>query len=244
MAEGFALDSGIDPEKLAAEYTARGRIRIEPFLSAESAARLRDHLRGRADWRLSLKGPGEKVVEFDEAARTEMSPEHARGLEKLAAPDRPGFRFLYERVWASSAEASGQETSPLAAFAEFLRGEPVLDLLGRITGAADIVHADVQATRYAAGHFLSIHDDIDETHDRRVAYVLGLTEGWRTEWGGLLLFHDRRGDVVEGWRPRFNAMTLFAVPQLHSVEAVIPHAPKRRYAVSGWLTASRPADAG
>lgn len=241
MVDGFALDSGIDPEKLAVDYAANGRIRIEPFLSAESAAWLRDHLRERTDWRLSLKGPSEKVVEFDEAARREMSPEHARGLEKLAAPDRPGFRFLYERVWASSLEADGQDKSALAAFADFLRSEPVLDRLRRITGAADVVHADVQATRYAPGHFLTIHDDTDETHDRRVAYVLGLTEGWRTEWGGLLLFHDRRGDVVEGWRPRFNAMTLFAVPQLHSVGAVIPNAPKRRYAVSGWLTAAPPA---
>src|SRR3954470_4474404 len=245
MADGsaplFSLDPGIDTDGLAADYAAKGRIRIEPFLSAGSAEWLRDHLRERTDWRLSLKGEGERVFEFDEAARAEMSAEHARGLEKLAAPDRPGFRFLYERVWASSLEAGRRDKSALAAFAEFLRSEPVLDLLRRITGAADIVHADVQATRYARGHFLSIHDDIDEDHDRRVAYVLGLTEGWRTEWGGLLLFHDRRGDVVEGWRPRFNALTLFAVPQLHSVSAVVPFAPSARYAVSGWLMPSLPA---
>ncbi|MEA3032109.1 MAG: hypothetical protein QOH86_125, partial [Sphingomonadales bacterium] len=47
MADGFALDSAIDPEKLAVDYAAKGRIRIEPFLSADSAARLRDHLEAR-----------------------------------------------------------------------------------------------------------------------------------------------------------------------------------------------------
>jgi Rps23 Pro-64 3,4-dihydroxylase Tpa1-like proline 4-hydroxylase len=237
MADGFALDSGIDPEKLAADYAAKGRIRIEPFLSAESAALLRDHLQARADWRLALKGENHQVFEFDEAARAAMSAEQGRALEKLAAPDRPGFRYLYDRIWALHAEKVREEGTMLAAFAEFLRSETVLDLLRRVTAASDVTSADAQATRYAPGHFLTIHDDAEPARIRRVAYVLGLTQGWRTEWGGLLMFHDRQGDVVEAWRPRFNALALFSVPQLHSVSAVIPSAPMPRHSVSGWLMA-------
>jgi Rps23 Pro-64 3,4-dihydroxylase Tpa1-like proline 4-hydroxylase len=242
MADGvsprFALDPGIDRDKLAADYAARGRIRIAPFLSAESAAALADHLQARTDWRLALKGESHQIFEFDEAARAAMSAEQGRALEKLAAPDRPGFRYLYDRIWAVHAEKAREEGTMLAAFAEFLRGEAVLELLRRVTGAADVATADAQATRYAPGHFLTIHDDSEQAKVRRVAYVLGLTQGWRTEWGGLLMFHDRQGDVEEAWRPRFNALTLFAVPQLHSVSAVVPFAPGARYSVSGWLMAA------
>ncbi|MEA3063571.1 MAG: SM-20-related protein [Sphingomonadales bacterium] len=237
MADGFALDSGIDPEKLAVDYAARGRIRIEPFLSADSAAALADHLQERIDWRLALKGEAHQVFEFDQAARAAMSSGQARALEKLAAPDRPGFRYLYDRIWAVHAEKAREEGTLLAAFADFLRSEPVLDLLGRVAGARDVASADAQATRYAPGHFLTIHDDAEPTRTRRIAYVLGLTQSWRTEWGGLLMFHDRKGDVVEAWRPRFNALALFSVPQLHSVSAVVPSAPKPRCSVSGWLMA-------
>jgi Rps23 Pro-64 3,4-dihydroxylase Tpa1-like proline 4-hydroxylase len=237
----FALHPEIDVEALAVAYAAGRRIRIEPFLAADGAARLRDHLRDRSDWLLTMKGESEKVFELDQAARAAMSGEQSRALEKLAAPDRPGFRYLYERIWAVDASTVRERGTLLADFAEFLRSEPVLDFFRRLTGTADVAFANAQATRYAPGHFLTIHDDSQERQKRRVAYVLGLTEGWRTEWGGLLMFHDQRGDVVEAWRPRFNAMTLFAVPQLHSVSPVIPFAPSARYAVSGWLMPSPPA---
>src|SRR3954467_2260231 len=240
----FALHPDIDVEALAAAYAAGRRIRIEPFLAADGAARLRDHLRDRPDWHLTLKGESDKVFDFEQTARATMSAEQSRALEKLAAPDRPGFRYLYERIWAVDASTVRERGTLLADFAEFLRSEPVLDFFRRLTGAADVAFANAQATRYATGHFLTIHDDTQERQKRRVAYVLGLTEGWRTEWGGLLMFHDRRGDVVEAWRPRFNAMTLFAVPQLHSVSAVVPFAPAARYAVSGWLMPSPPAAVG
>jgi len=165
----FALDPGIDPERLAADYAASGRIRIEPFLSAGSAAALADHLRQRTDWSLALKGEASRVFDFDEAARAGMSAEQSRALEKLAAPDRPGFRYLYERIWAVDAKRVRETGTLLAAFAEFLRSEPVLDLLRRVTGAAEIASADAQATRYAPGHFLTIHDDSEQARIRRVA---------------------------------------------------------------------------
>jgi SM-20-related protein len=49
----------------------------------------------------------------------------------------------------------------------------------------------------------------------RVAYVLNLTREWQPQWGGYLLFHDEDGDVIAGYKPRFDALNLFAVPQAH-----------------------------
>ena len=38
---------------------------------------------------------------------------------------------------------------------------------------------------------------------RKIAFVLGLTRQWHPDWGGYLLFLDEEGDVIEGFRPRF-----------------------------------------
>ena len=58
---------------------------------------------------------------------------------------------------------------------------------------------------------------------------------WRPEWGGYLQFFDDEGDVVQAFRPRFNSLNLFAVPQPHAVSFVPPFAPLGRYAITGWF---------
>ena len=71
--------------------------------------------------------------------------------------------------------------------------------------------------------------------ERRAAYTIGLTRTWRPDWGGQLMFHDEAGDVVRGLLPRFNVLTLFKVPLLHSVAPVAPYAAAPRFMITGWL---------
>jgi Rps23 Pro-64 3,4-dihydroxylase Tpa1-like proline 4-hydroxylase len=111
-----------------------------------------------------------------------------------------------------------------------------MDLVRAITGTPELIKADAQATLYAPQQFLSVHNDEHASAGRRIAYVLNLcAEEWRPEWGGYLLFHDDDGDVIAGFRPRFNALNLFAVPQRHSVSFVAPFAAMARYAITGWF---------
>jgi Rps23 Pro-64 3,4-dihydroxylase Tpa1-like proline 4-hydroxylase len=111
-----------------------------------------------------------------------------------------------------------------------------MDLVRAISGMSDLVKADAQATLYGPNHFLAVHNDEDTSAGRRVAYVLTLcAEDWRPDWGGYLNFYDADGDVVAGYRPRFNALNLFAVPQKHNVSFVPPFAPVARYAITGWF---------
>jgi len=67
--------------------------------------------------------------------------------------------------------------------------------------------------------------------------VLNLTPDWRPDWGGLLQFFDKRGDVFRAFTPRFNVLNLFRVPQPHNVSWVTPLAGAPRYAVTGWMRA-------
>jgi SM-20-related protein len=235
----FALDPGIDAHALRRAYATDGRIQIAPFLAPGQTERLRDHLAGRGDWRLVLRAAAAPVTELDPAAMTQA---HRQAVEKLAAPG-PGkaLHYIYERIRRIDPAAGGAaEDSPLGEFARFLSSAPVIDLLRTITGEAEIGFAQAQATRYAAGHFLTVHNDKEEEGGRIAAYVFGMTDSWRPDWGGLLLFHDDEGDVVRGLVPRLNALNVFRVPLKHSVSLVAPFAPAPRYSVTGWFRPAPP----
>jgi Rps23 Pro-64 3,4-dihydroxylase Tpa1-like proline 4-hydroxylase len=62
-------------------------------------------------------------------------------------------------------------------------------------------------------------------------------EPWRPDWGGYLQFLDEDGDIVAGYKPRFNALNLFRVPARHNVSYVPPFAPAGRFAITGWFRA-------
>ena len=116
-------------------------------------------------------------------------------------------------------------TSTAAAFLAFARA---------VTREPNLTKIDAQATCFQPGNFLTLHDDTGDG-ERRAAYTLGLTREWRGDWGGQLLFHDAGGDVLRGFKPRFNAWTVFRTPQLHSVSQVANYAAKPRLTVTGWL---------
>lgn len=235
----FTLDPGIDADALRAAFAASGRVQIAPFVAGDAAARLRDHLHGRSDWQIALNLDGKQNREIDRHDWEAMNNAQREALKKLGAPtDLKGFRFFFEQiVVARDSDGPDETTSLLGKFAAFMSSAPVLELIGRITAANDIDYADARATAYGPDHFLTMHHDEAQGSHRRAAYVFGLTEAWRAEWGGLLLFHDERDDVVEGLVPRMNVLTLFDVPRDHSVSLVSPFAPGPRYSVTGWMRA-------
>ena len=119
---------------------------------------------------------------------------------------------------------------------EHINDTPFLDLVRGITGISELRKADAQATLFAPGQFLAQHDDSHVAEGWRIAYVLSLAPAdWRPDWGGYLMFYDTDGDVVAGYRPRFNALNLFAVPASHAVSYVAPFAPVGRLSITGWF---------
>jgi SM-20-related protein len=233
----FRLSPTLDPAALAHAFARNGRVRIAGFLAAGLAEALHASLRQREDWRQVIHSNG-KVVELDRPTRAGFDQARREALDSAVfAAARTGFQYRYESIRVPDPpEERAVSSDPLAALAAFLSGDPVRGLLRTVSGCPDIDFADAQATCYAPGDFLTAHDDDVPGKHRRVAYVLGLTPEWRAEWGGLLLFH--RPGEVDGVVPGFNTLDVFAVPQPHSVSLVSPAAPRRRYAVTGWLRAA------
>jgi SM-20-related protein len=232
----FRLNPALDRAALTAAFRAQGRIQIGDFLDGDAAAALHRALRERDDWK-QIVNSGDKIFELDRKARSEMSAEQLDAFDQVVfAAARDGFQHRYEAIRVPD-ESGEREASDdiLAKFALWLSGGEPRELVREIAGDPAIDFADAQATAYAPGDFLTAHDDAVAGKNRSAAYVFGLTPRWRVEWGGLLLFHSPRGDISHGMTPRFNTLTLFAVPQLHSVSMVTKSAAFRRYSITGWL---------
>lgn len=122
----------------------------------------------------------------------------------------------------------------LAELYTLFNSDPWLEFARRLTGDERIAHVDAMATRFGPGQFLNGHNDHHEKAGRLYAYVLNLCPRWRAEWGGLLLFKDDAGEVIEAFTPGFNVLNVFRVPQAHAVSMVTPFAGAPRLSVTGW----------
>lgn len=235
----LALAAGIDVTAAAAAFARNGHVRLQPFLAESAAIACLAEMKGRDDW-VQVVNSGGKVFDLSRAARAAMTAQQREGLDQaVLAGAQSGFQHRYEALRLPDGDAAAPDgDSLIAGWPGFLSSGPVRDLLRAITGKADVAFADGQATAYSPGDFLTGHDDDVPGKHRRAAYVFSLNPAWRVEWGGLLLFHEGE-NRVRGVAPAFNSLDLFAVPQMHSVSMVTGSVPNRRYAITGWLRATR-----
>jgi SM-20-related protein len=242
MALNITLNPTLDRRALADAYRRDGMIQIPEFFAPETAEALGRILEGDVPWERALFGAEEHPVYLSQAQVQAM------GLPALQAQtnallDRAGssYGFMYDTFRLITAWLNKQLPGhPIHELTEFLNGPQFLDFGRAITGDETIIKADGQATRYRPGDFIGLHND-DTQHgvERVAAYTLGFTRRWRSDWGGQLAFHDNRGDISRALVPRWNTLTLFQVPRLHSVVPVSLYAQQPRVSVVGWLRKDR-----
>ena len=110
-----------------------------------------------------------------------------------------------------------------------------MNFISEITGLNITKNNQLFLSKYRVGHYLSPHSDIN---NGRIAYVLGMTQNWKPQYGGILHFLDeKRENIIDSYVPKFNSIILFRVP-----EGGIPHFVshvsidnKNRYSITGWL---------
>lgn len=226
-----------DVAELAARYREKGRVVVSGLLQDDVASRLGVALQQWPDWALVTR-IGAQHRDFD--AREMARMDHARraGFDELVATEaRKGFQYLYERwpLYDPDYDVS-LDVADLEAVRQMLRGGDFIRLAREVTGQDRIDFADGQLTRYRRGHFLTNHDDEAEGKHRIAAYVLGMTPGWKPDYGGQLQFlGDDGASVVDVLVPGFNTLSIFAVPQPHLVSAVASFVQASRLSITGWL---------
>lgn len=235
------LNPSLQLGKLREKFRERGRVEIRNFLRPEAVEHLREHLIERTDWTLVLNA-GKNVYEIPSETFEALTPEqHVEMDRRVFAAAERGFQYRYEsiRVPDEDQDRKTRGTS-LDNFVRFMASKKVLSILGEVMGSHDLTFADGQATAFGSGHFLNRHDDDVDGKHRRAAYVFGLQPTWNVDWGGLLMFHGKDGNVEEAFTPAMGALRLFRVPTPHSVSYVTPFATQRRLSITGWLRTKGP----
>ena len=239
--EALRLNANLDRARLREDFDRAGRVQVADVLEDAAAQSIVKLMLEQTPWGLSWQAgsDGPHRIAHEELQTFSESRLHAIH-QKLSAAMRNGeFAFIYSQYQASKAANEGWSATPgHEKLAREFNHPAFLDFIRAVTGVSDISWADAQLTHYGPGQFLTVHEDTHASgqDSRAVAYVLNLCPiPWRVDWGGYLNFFSASGDIVQAYRPRFNALNLFKVPALHSVSAVAPQAPEGRLAITGWF---------
>lgn len=239
MANLFELNPTLDAARLADAYRPQQRLQIRDLLTEDTAEALHAVLARDTAWGLAWKGQNAPTrLRREEIARLTPAQQQEMTADLTTTLQGRDYGFLYSSYPILTAYLERWAPgSAHEALLEAINAAPFLDFIRTVTGIPELIKADAQATLYAPNQFLALHDDEEAERGRRVAYVLSLcAEDWRPDWGGYLNFYDADGDVIAGYRPRFNALNLFTVPQAHNVTMVPWFAPAAaRFAITGWF---------
>ncbi|MDQ8028520.1 MAG: 2OG-Fe(II) oxygenase family protein [Brevundimonas sp.] len=228
------------PAAYSPVFKGQGRLHIPGILTPASAQGLHGLLQGAEDWTRSIHVREGEDLDISVKDLEALSPQERAELERsLAESSTDSLQYIFDTLRISAELRAGRAMpAALSAIHDFINGRAFLDFVAKVTGDDRLAFADVMATRYLPGHFLTAHGD-ENPHERRLyAYVLNLTPVWRADWGGVLMFLDDDGHVAEGYIPAFNALNLFAVPQTHAVSMVTRLARTPRLSITGWIHAA------
>ncbi|GLX83228.1 2OG-Fe(II) oxygenase [Thalassotalea eurytherma] len=221
--------TSFDLAKLTEHFNEHGYVRVDNFLSVDDADALADFYKNSCKFTNAFFTDNHNREATDEQIGA-LSLEKKRGLyQAIQQNAAKGIGFLYGRkkVEVTDTDLPGQ-------LLKAMNEEAVVNFISQLTTKPELKYADGQATRYRVGDFLTRHIDNLAGETRQIAYVVGLTNLWHPDWGGLLQFFEPNGEPTNSLAPTFNSLTLFDVNKVHSVTSVAPFAPQNRYSLTGW----------
>jgi SM-20-related protein len=231
------LNNAIDLNRYRQLLLQHTRVQIPDFLQPGAAETLHRCLRDDIPFALAERSGGSShtidagtYAAMNEAARQAL-------LSKAYARARSEFQFSYDSYMIVRAMKEGWAPNPLHTVLEFLNSPEFLMFARRLTGEPTVNRVSAQGTRYRAGQFLTRHQDREDNENRVCAFVINLSKNWDSDWGGLLQFHDGADRLVDSFVPYWNTLSLFRVPQSHTVSLVAPWAGADRLAITGWFLA-------
>ena len=234
----FEINPNLDRQALAAQFARDGRIQVRDVLTQQTALEIARILSTQTPWGLSWQAGANGPHHLRAGDMAKLGPGDGPAMAQAIGKAIQGTEYAFAYTAYPILDAYLEKWdpgSPLELLLEHVNDDPFLALLRDVTGMAELVKADAQATLYRPGQFLSLHSDSHKEEGWRVAYVLNFTTTeWRPDWGGYLMFFDEDGDIEAGYKPRFNSLNLFAVPRWHAVSYVPQFAPTARYAITGW----------
>jgi len=235
---GQIINSALDKDALKQELAAKDFIVIPNFLDEQAAEKIFNCMDSEVSWELAYRVGNQPMAHSYEQLVALTAEERQQLHGKILEQARHDYQFSYFRY--PMVDAYMNQWTPkliLNDVLETFNNKLSLDFLRDITGDQEVRKVEFQATYYAPGHFLKLHNDNAKAgDDRRYACVVGLTKDWQSDWGGLLQFVED-GKVSLSCTPSFNSCVIFKVPRDHQVSYVAPYATRPRYSLTGWMRA-------
>jgi len=231
------LNPAVELAPFADKFRSEGMVQIPLLFEDGSAESLRQLLTQNTPWRLTILEDG-KPMSYSLAGIQQLGgqPVLQAKLKKVHEAARKQGGYCFYQYPMSQARFQGWDIGhPIHQLTDFLNTDAFLDIGRAITGEPRINKAEAMASLYAPGHFLTRHIDHGSNGERRAAYVIGMTRDWQADWGGLLLFYNERKDVIAGFTPRYNVITIFDTKYEHAVSQVANFAGAGRYSIAGWF---------
>jgi SM-20-related protein len=231
-----SLNPDIDIDLAQAAFAFQKRVQIGSIFAEASAEAIYACLARDTPWGFAWwDGDGPQAIckpEADSLTRA-RAERIARDVQERAKAGDFSFAF-YCHPLLPSAEAQAKWMTPvlLDDLLEYLNSPELLELVQEITNCKSICRADAHATYFAPNQFMASQQNTDVGH-QRLAYTLSLTKDWHEDWGGYWQFYNNQGDIVQGYKPHFNSLSLCEISQRRSISAVPSHAPNGHLAISG-----------
>ena len=235
------LNPDLDLVALGEEWPVRRKMQVRDVFDPVTAHEIERVLKEETPWGMVLN-QGERVATLRDSDVRSLTPQQwAQFGDMIAEGAARGYQYVYD-VYTLVADYfdAGRPWTPLFHLLEYLNSDAFLDFGRALTGDDKIVWADANPSRFQPGHFLMRHLDDAPGKDRRIAFVLNFTAQWGGDWGGYLQFYDQDANIELAYKPAFNVMNLFAIPQDHSVGMVAPFAQAPRLSIAGWFRGDQP----
>ena len=149
--------------------------------------------------------------------------------EKFERQDKDLFSF------SNTKELKYAENKLIKGFFKLLMSNEFIDLMKKLTGETKLNHIDMHAHIFKQGDYLLFHDDLVE--DRKIAYIVYLSQGFKAKYGGRLQLFDIKNPLKPAKEivPAFNSFVCFKVSKksLHAVEEIKSN--KQRITIGGWF---------
>lgn len=235
------LNPELNLASLTDEWKVRRKMQVRNLFDEATAREIERVLIQETPWGMALN-QGERVATLRDTDVEKLTPAQWEEFgEMIAEGAARGYQYVYDvYTLVSDYFNPARPWTPLFHLLEYLNSEPFLDFGRTVTGDDRIVWADCNPSRFQPGHFLMRHTDEVEGKDRRIAFVLNFTATWGGDWGGYLQFYDSESNIELAFKPAFNVLNMFAIPQDHSVAMVAPYASHPRLSIAGWFRGDQP----
>ena len=232
----ISINEKLDTKALAKDFASKVRVQIKDFLQEVHAERIFTSIATETPWQFTYND-GDDIYFLSPTDLQQMITRRKSDLStKIFERARTQFQFVQQDCALKRLE--GESPTPehlLDKVQAFFNSKEFLKFAKSITGLKNLQSSDAWAVFFNRDQFYGQSDGQLTNKRRKVGFHFGLTKDWRADWGGYHCFFDENDNIEEGYKPLFNALTLFKLPQTQSIQYIPTFTGTPKFGIHGYI---------